>query len=256
MRFATIVERNVGRVCCRLDGDTAVAYGAPPWLSGKETGKTFALAEVALDAPLVPGKIICVGRNYAAHAKEMGNDVPKEPMIFLKPPSSIAGPGGTVILPRGATRVEHEGELAIVIGKTLKRASRSEVEAGIFGYTCALDVSARDWQKGDGQWWRAKGSDTFCPIGPHIETELDVAAASVICRVNGAVRQNGRAKDMIFDIPTFIAHVSQVMTLNPGDLFLSGSPEGVGPIVDGDVVEVEVSGLGVLRVNVAAEKAE
>jgi 2-keto-4-pentenoate hydratase/2-oxohepta-3-ene-1,7-dioic acid hydratase in catechol pathway len=256
MRFGTIVDRNLGKIFCRLDGDKAIAYGAPPWLGGKEQKDVFDLKDVALDAPLQPGKIICVGRNYAAHAKEMGNDVPKEPMIFLKPPSSVVGPGATVILPKGATRVEHEGELAIVIGSTVKKASRAQVEAGIFGYTCALDVSARDWQKGDGQWWRAKGSDTFCPIGPHIETQLDVAAASVICRVNGNVRQDGHAKDMIFDIPTFIAHVSQVMTLNPGDLFLSGSPEGVGPIVDGDAVEVEVTGIGILRVSVAAENAE
>jgi len=255
MRFGTVIDRNVGRVFCRFDGDTAIVYGAPPWLGGKETGKTFAMNDVVLAAPLRPGKIMCVGRNYAAHAKEMGNELPKEPMIFLKPPSSIAGPDDTVILPKGATRVEHEGELAIVIGTPLKKATREEASAAIFGYTCALDVSARDWQKGDGQWWRAKGSDTFCPIGPHIETQLDVAAASVICRVNGVTKQNGRTTDMIFDIPTFIAHVSQVMTLHPGDLFLSGSPEGVGPIVDGDAVEVEVTGLGVLSVKVSAEKA-
>ncbi len=252
MRFGTLVLP-VGKVFCRLDGDTAIEYSAPPWLGGQATGKVHAFAEAELACPVAPRKILCVGRNYAAHAKEMGNDVPKEPMIFLKPPSSLAGPGDKVILPSGATRVEHEGELAIVIGKPLKKASREEARAAIFGYTCALDVSARDWQKGDGQWWRAKGSDTFCPVGPFIETELDVAAASVICRVNGVVKQSGRTTNMIFDIPTFIAHVSQSMTLEPGDLFLSGSPEGVGPIVHGDSVEVEITGLGTLRVSVEQE---
>jgi len=255
MRIA-VLEKDGRRSWYALEGAKARRFAASPFEGGTIEDDVVAWTDAELRAPVRPSKIVCIGRNYAAHAKEMGNEVPKEPMIFLKPPSSIAGPGDTVILPRGATRVEHEGELAIVIGSTLKRASRAQVEAGIFGYTCALDVSGRDWQKGDGQWWRAKGSDTFCPVGPHIETELDVAAASVICRVNGQVRQNGRAKDMIFDIPTFIAHVSQVMTLNPGDLFLSGSPEGVGPIVDGDAVEVEVTGIGTLHVKVAAEKAE
>ncbi len=253
MRFGIIIDRNMGRLFCRFDGDKAIVYGAPPWLGGKETAKVHDFSEADLGCPVSPRKILCVGRNYAAHAKEMGNELPKEPMIFLKPSSSLVGPGDKVILPKGATRVEHEGELAIVIGKTLKKASRDEAQAAIFGYTCALDVSARDWQKGDGQWWRAKGSDTFCPVGPFIETELDVAAASVICRVNAVVKQNGRTTDMIFDIPTFIAHVSQSMTIDAGDLFLSGSPEGVGPIVSGDAVEVEVTDLGTLRVSVAEE---
>jgi 2-keto-4-pentenoate hydratase/2-oxohepta-3-ene-1,7-dioic acid hydratase in catechol pathway len=252
MRFGTLLLPT-GKVFCRLEGDKAIELGAPPWLSGKETGKVHAFSEASLTAPVAPSKILCVGRNYAAHAKEMGNELPKEPMIFLKPATSLAGPGDRVIIPRGATRVEHEGELAIVIGKKLKKASLDQAQAGILGYTCALDVSARDWQKADGQWWRAKGSDTFCPVGPVIDTALDVAAASVICRVNGAVKQNGRTTDMIFDIPTFISHISQSVTLEPGDLILSGSPEGVGPIAPGDTVEVEVTGLGTLRVTVAAE---
>jgi 2-keto-4-pentenoate hydratase/2-oxohepta-3-ene-1,7-dioic acid hydratase in catechol pathway len=253
MRFGVVMTR-MGKVFARLDGDKAIEYSAAPWLSGEETGIVHAFSPADLSAPVQPSKILCVGRNYAAHAKEMGNEVPKEPMLFLKPPSSIIGPGDSIELPPESTRVEHEAELAMVIGKTLKRASVEEARAAIFGFTCACDVSARDLQKGDGQWWRAKGSDTFCPVGPWIETDLDPKDLSVVCRVNGVTKQDGRTSNMIFDVATFIAFASKTMTIYPGDLFLSGSPEGVGPVVDGDEVTVDIQGIGALTVRVIAEK--
>ncbi len=198
-----------------------------------------------------PGKIVCVGRNYAAHAKELGNAVPERPLLFLKPPSAVIGDGDTIVLPPASARVEHEAEIAVVIGRRLSRADEAAARAAIGGITCANDVTARDLQKADGQWTRAKGFDTFCPVGPRVlpvdGATFDFAGLEVIGRVNGAVRQHGHTRDMAFGIPFLVAYISGIMTLEPGDLVLTGTPEGVGPLVAGDVVEVEVPGVGTLR---------
>jgi 2-keto-4-pentenoate hydratase/2-oxohepta-3-ene-1,7-dioic acid hydratase in catechol pathway len=202
-----------------------------------------------------PGKIVCVGRNYAEHAAELGNALPAEPLLFLKPPSSVIGHGDAVVLPPESERVEHEGEIAVVIGRRIKRVSEAEALAGIAGITCANDVTARDLQRRDGQWTRAKGFDTFCPLGPRVVplSELPpLDQLEVVCRVNGEVRQQGRARDMAFPIPFLLAYISRIMTLEPGDVILTGTPSGVGPLRPGDVVEVEIPGVGILRNPVVA----
>ncbi len=198
----------------------------------------------------VPGKIVCVGRNYVEHAKELGNAVPDHPLIFLKPPSAVIGDGEAIVLPAASRRVEHEGEIGVVIGSRLRGGDERAARASIAGVTCVNDVTARDLQNSDGQWTRAKGFDTFCPVGPRVlpvGPELDLAALEVACRVNGAERQRGRAAEMVFGIPALLAWIAGVMTLEPGDLVATGTPAGVGPLVAGDVVEVEMPGVGVLR---------
>jgi 2-keto-4-pentenoate hydratase/2-oxohepta-3-ene-1,7-dioic acid hydratase in catechol pathway len=194
-----------------------------------------------------PSKIVCVGRNYAEHARELGNEVPKAPLLFLKAPSALIGNGEAIVLPKQSARVEHEAEIGVVIGTQLRHASAGSAEAGIRGFVCLNDVTARDLQKTDGQWTRAKGFDTFCPVGPAVVEGLDWSALEVIGRVNGAVRQSGKAADMVFAIPLLLSYISGIMTLEPGDLVATGTPAGVGPLVAGDVVEVEISGVGVLR---------
>jgi 2-keto-4-pentenoate hydratase/2-oxohepta-3-ene-1,7-dioic acid hydratase in catechol pathway len=209
------------------------------------SGQRWALGDVRLLSPILPSKVVCVGRNYAAHAAELANDVPTEPLLFLKPSTSIIGPGDAIRLPAQSKRVEHEAELAVVIGITgARRVDRADALRTVFGYTCANDVTARDLQRQDVQFTRAKGFDSFCPIGPWIDTELDPSDVEVRCQVGDEVRQQGRTKDMIFDIPTLISYVSHVMTLLPGDVILTGTPAGVGPIVDGDTVTVAVEGIG------------
>jgi 2-keto-4-pentenoate hydratase/2-oxohepta-3-ene-1,7-dioic acid hydratase in catechol pathway len=203
-----------------------------------------------------PGKIVCVGRNYLEHARELGNAVPERPLLFLKPPSALIGDGETIVLPRASAQVEHEGEIGIVIGRALRRADVRAARAAIAGITCVNDVTARDLQKSDGQWTRAKGFDTFCPAGPVIwrpPADFDPATLEVTCRVNGATRQHGRAAEMAFGIPYLLSYISGVMTLEPGDLIATGTPAGVGPLRAGDVVEVEIPGVGVLRNIVALE---
>lgn len=204
---------------------------------------------------IAPSKIVCVGRNYAAHAREMGNEVPSHPLLFLKPPSALIGPGDPIIIPPESGRVEHEAEIGVVIGRRLRRASRQQAEEAIGGFTCVNDVTARDLQKTDGQWGRAKGFDSFCPAGPAVVKGLDWRRLEVIGRVNGEERQRGRTSEMHFDIPTLLAFISNAMTLEPGDLVLTGTPAGVGPLRPGDEVEVEVPGVGVLRNPVQAEAA-
>jgi 2-keto-4-pentenoate hydratase/2-oxohepta-3-ene-1,7-dioic acid hydratase in catechol pathway len=193
-----------------------------------------------------PSKIVCVGRNYVDHAKELGNPVPKTPLIFLKAPSAMIGPGEAIVLPPESAQVEYEAEIGVVVGKTLRRAGPSEAEAGIGGFVCLNDVTARDLQKTDGQWTRAKGFDTFCPVGPRVAEGLAWRELEVIGRVNGVERQRGRAADMVFSIPALLSYISGVMTLLPGDLVATGTPAGVGPLSPGDLVEVEVPGVGVL----------
>ena len=199
-----------------------------------------------------PGKIVGVGRNYPAHAAELGNPVPTEPLIFLKPPSSLIGPSEPIVLPAASSRVEHEGESGVVVGARLRGASEAEARAAIAGVTCANDVTARDLQRRDGPWARAKGFDGFCPAGPAVVAVEDLESLVVRCRVNGEPRQEGRSGEMTFSIPFLLSWISHVMTLEPGDLILTGTPHGVGPLAAGDVVEVEIEGLGVLRNPVVA----
>jgi 2-keto-4-pentenoate hydratase/2-oxohepta-3-ene-1,7-dioic acid hydratase in catechol pathway len=198
---------------------------------------------------LRPTKIVCVGRNYAEHAKELGNVVPDRPLLFLKPPSALVAPGAPIVLPAESMRVEHEGEIGIVIGRRIAAVSEHEALAAVAGIVCVNDVTARDLQKLDAQWTRAKGFDTFCPAGPE-PVPLDALGSwrelAVSCRVNGVERQRGQANDMVFGIPFLIAYISRIMTLEPGDLIATGSPPGVGPLEPGDQVDVEIPGVGVL----------
>jgi len=200
---------------------------------------------------VAPSKIVCVGRNYAEHAKELGNEAPTEPILFLKPPSAVLAPGGTIVRPPQSQRVDFEGELAIVISRRARGVPRAQWRDYILGFTCANDVTARDLQKKDVQFTRGKSFDTFCPIGPEIETDLDPSALSLVTRVNGEVKQNGNTRDMIFKPDFLIEFITAVMTLCPGDVILTGTPSGVGPLNAGDDVEVEIEGIGTLRNHVA-----
>ncbi len=233
-RYGWILEDKVGEIEGDLFGEYRRLKAETP------------LDSVKLLAPALPSKIICVGRNYADHAKELGNDIPKVPLLFFKPPSSIINPGETILLPPQSQQVEHEAELVAVIGKRGRNITAEEARSYILGYTVGNDVTARDLQKTDGQWARAKGFDTFCPFGPIIDTDFDPADALVTCRVSDQPRQMGSTRDMLFSVPTLIAYISSIMTLEPGDLIFTGTPAGVSPLVDGDEVVVEVEGLGVL----------
>ena len=199
-----------------------------------------------------PGKIVCVGRNYLGHAKELGNEVPKEPLLFLKPPSSVIGMNDAIVLPAQSTQVEYEGEIGIIIGRKIFHASESDARAAIGGIVAVNDVTARDLQKTDGQWTRAKGFDTFCPVGPVGTPPQDLETLTVVTRVNGAERQRGAASDMAFRIPVLLAYITTIMTLEPGDLVATGTPAGVGRLSPGDVVEVEIPGLSRISNTVAA----
>jgi len=211
------------------------------------TGERVPLGDVALLAPVIPrSKIIAVGRNYRAHAEELGNEVPAEPMLFFKPNTSVIGPGDTIVRPPQSQFTSFEGELAVVIGSIAKNVAAERASEVIFGYTIANDITARDLQKTDGQWARAKGFDTFCPLGPVIDTDLDLESGTIEVSVDGERRQHGRLADMVHSIPAIVAYASSVFTLLPGDVILTGTPAGVGPLADGDTVEVTVSGLGTL----------
>jgi len=211
------------------------------------------LADVRLLPPAQPGKIICIGRNYVEHAREHNVEVPEVPILFLKPPSAVIASGDTIILPRLSMQVEHEGELVVVIGKRGRYITADEARAHILGYTIGNDVTARDLQRVDNQWIRSKGFDTFCPFGPWIDTEFDPSDAILTCRVNGQMRQMASTRDLVFPVNILIAYISSVMTLEPGDLIFTGTPAGVGPLTAGDVVEVEIEGLGSLSNPVEAE---
>jgi 2-keto-4-pentenoate hydratase/2-oxohepta-3-ene-1,7-dioic acid hydratase in catechol pathway len=212
------------------------------------TGERYPLAEVRVVAPMLPSKIIGIGRNYAEHAREMGNDVPEEPLVFLKPSTTVIGPGEAIAYPEKLSqRVDFEGELAVVIGRLCREVPVERARDVIFGYTCANDVTARDLQKKDVQFTRAKGFDTFCPLGPWIETDLDPSDLALTTTVNGELKQSARTSQLLHDIPTLIAHVSAVMTLLPGDVILTGTPAGVGPLAVGDEVGVGIEGIGTLR---------
>lgn len=247
MRIYRIERDGVASYARATDSDELELLSDAPWAGGSVTGERVSRKGAALLAPVTPSKIVCVGRNYAAHAKELGNDVPSEPLLFLKPPTSLLGHDGVIVSPPSSERVEHEAEIGVVIGTRLRAVSEAEALRGIFGITCINDVTARDLQRKDVQFTRAKSFDTFCPVGPWIETEAKLDALTVTGRVNGAVRQSGTVDQMVFSIARLISFISHVMTLEPGDLIATGTPEGVGPIVEGDVVEIEVSGVGVLR---------
>lgn len=204
------------------------------------------LGQAQLLAPVIPTKIVCVGINYRAHATEMGHDLPSEPVIFLKPPTCINGPQGEIRIPEGAGRVDFEGELAAVIGRRTHRVSPGEAISHILGFICANDVTARDIQKRDGQWTRAKGFDTFCPVGPWVETDVDPLDLKIETYLNGELKQSSRTSDMIFNVYELVSFISGVMTLLPGDIVLTGTPAGVGPMRPGDVVEVRIEGIGSL----------
>ena len=219
---------------------------------GRSTSWSFSfepgpLSEASLLPPVTPSKIVCVGRNYRDHVKEMGSELPSEPLLFLKPPSSLLAPGGIVRMPAASARVDYEGELALVIGRRVRNLKPQDWRSAIRGFTLANDVTARDLQAKDDQWTRAKGFDTFCPVGPIVSDELDPAAGLTLeTRVNGELRQRGSTLDFLFPIPALLAHITSVMTLEPGDLILTGTPSGVGPLKAGDLVEVSIPGLGVL----------
>jgi 2-keto-4-pentenoate hydratase/2-oxohepta-3-ene-1,7-dioic acid hydratase in catechol pathway len=204
------------------------------------------VSEVALLAPVVPSKVVCVGRNYAAHAEEHDAEVPESPLIFLKPPSTVIGTGEAILLPPQSNRVEHEAELAVVIGKRCRWLQPEESLEYVFGYTVANDVTARDLQRRDGQWTRGKGFDTFCPVGPWIDTAFDPSNTLISCNVNDELRQMATTRDMVFSISQLLVYVTSVMTLEPGDLLLTGTPSGVGPLLPGDTVSIIIEGLGEL----------
>lgn len=246
MRFYRI-EHHGGARFGREDADQLLLLSAAPWAAGEPTGERVELATAKLLTPVAPSKIVCVGRNYRAHAQELGNQVPTEPLLFLKPNSALLAPGGTIALPSASQRVEHEAEIGVVIGRSLKQVSPQQALSGVFGITPVNDVTARDIQKREVQFTRAKGFDTFCPVGPAIVSELDLQRLEVIGRVNGEQRQRGQATQMVFDIATLLSFISHIMTLEPGDLVSTGTPDGVGPLLKGDTVEVEIPGVGVLK---------
>lgn len=233
-----------------LDEPTGAFSGAiegSPYEGFRRMEADTPLESIRLLSPTLPGKIIGVGMNYAAHAREHGTEVPEIPLIFLKPPSAVIGPDEPIVLPPQSQQVEHEAELVAVIGKRGRWLSPDESLDYILGYTVGNDVTARDLQRKDGQWTRSKGFDTFCPIGPWIETDFDPADSLITCHVNGVMRQMSSTRDMIFNVRQLIAYISSVMTLEPGDLVMTGTPAGVGPLQDGDLVEVTIEGLGTLH---------
>jgi 2-keto-4-pentenoate hydratase/2-oxohepta-3-ene-1,7-dioic acid hydratase in catechol pathway len=237
-----------------LDDGVVLAAHGTPFVDLESTSDVAGpLAEVSLLAPVTPRTVLCVGRNYRSHAEEFGNKVPDEPLLFLKPPAAVVGPGADVVYPALSKRVDPEAELVLVIGRTARNVAAADAWAVIGGYTCGNDVTARDIQKSDGQWTRGKGFDTFCPIGPWVETDYDPADVSVSCTVDGERRQDGRTKDLIFPIPYLIEYITRFTTLHPGDVILSGTPEGVRPVEPGNTITVEVEGLGALTNRVVAE---
>jgi 2-keto-4-pentenoate hydratase/2-oxohepta-3-ene-1,7-dioic acid hydratase in catechol pathway len=230
------------------DDDLVVLAGDPMFAGFEPTGERVPIADTALLAPVIPrSKVVCVGKNYADHAAEMGGEAPAEPLLFLKPNTAVIGTGDVIVRPPQSQNTHFEGELAAVIGRIAKNVPAERALDYVFGYTVANDVTARDLQRSDGQWARAKGFDTFCPLGPVIETEFDAASATVTTRLNGEVKQEAPLTDMIHSVADIIAYASAAFTLLPGDVILTGTPAGVGPFDAGDTIEVEISGIGVLR---------
>ncbi|MFI1913232.1 fumarylacetoacetate hydrolase family protein [Nocardia sp. NPDC020380] len=257
MRLGRVASPDgVAFVSVEGDGDQAVVreiaehpFGTPTF-----TGRSWPLADVRLLAPILASKVVCIGKNYAAHAAEMGGPAPADPVIFMKPSTSIIGPNASIVLPPSSSQVDYEGELAVVIGRPCKDVPAARAADVILGYTVANDVTARDQQKYDGQWTRAKGYDTFCPLGPWIETALDPSDLEIVTELDGEVKQRSRTSLLLHDIPKLIEWVSTVMTLLPGDVILTGTPEGVGPVKEGQTVSVTVEGIGTLTNPVAAKR--
>jgi 2-keto-4-pentenoate hydratase/2-oxohepta-3-ene-1,7-dioic acid hydratase in catechol pathway len=248
--------RHQGEVGFGIMEDETVAAIAPhPFGAFEYTGERFPVEQARLLAPVLPSKVVAVGRNYADHAREMGGEVPADPVVFLKPSTSVVGPDDAIVRPGWAGRVDYEGELAVVIGRLVRRLDQGNAIQAVLGFSCANDVTARDLQKVDGQWARAKGFDTFCPLGPWIETDLDSSDLAVRTLVNGQPRQQARTSQLEHGVASLLAFVSRVMTLLPGDVLLTGTPAGVGPLEPGDRVEVEVEGIGVLANEVVDEDA-
>lgn len=240
-RFGWLLDDAVGAI----EGD--------PFGEFRRLEATQDLKSVRLLAPVLPGKILCVGRNYVAHAREHGAEIPDVPLLFLKPPSAVIGPGDKIVLPPQSEQVEHEAELVVVIGRRGRWISPEAAAEHVLGYTVGNDVTARDLQRRDAQWTRSKGFDTFCPIGPWVQTDFDPADALITCHVNGEMRQMASSRDMVFGVRQLIAYASSIMTLEPGDLIFTGTPAGVGPLLPGDVVKVSVEGLGELENSVVPE---
>jgi len=255
MRYARINHKGAAVWAAVNGSDVQILDGDPLHGDARPTGEVAPLAEEALLIPVNPSKIFCLGRNYAEHVAEMGYQTPTTPSIFLKPPTALIGPGADVVLPRTdlSDEVEHEAELAVIIGRVTRNVSEADALDYVFGYTCADDVSARDLQRLDPNNTRGKGFDTFLPVGPWIETELDLSSPQTVrTRVNGELRQDGHTGQMIHSVPFIISFISQFSTLLPGDLLITGSPGGSGRIAPGDAVEIEVGGVGVLRHGVVA----
>ena len=254
-RFSFGDEIRFGVVATGEDGEDVVApiVGDPLYVPIQPAGSPIPLADVRLLAPVIPrSKVVGIGRNYAEHAAELGNDVPANPMLFLKPNTAVIGPGEPIVYPTFSENVHHEAELAVVIGRVCKDVPAERVPEVVFGYTCSNDITARDIQKTDGQWARAKGFDSSCPLGPWIETELDPGDLAIACSVNGEPRQDGRTSQMVRDVVELVVYVSSAFTLLPGDVILTGTPAGVGPVVPGDTVSVTIEGIGTLTNRVVA----
>jgi 2-keto-4-pentenoate hydratase/2-oxohepta-3-ene-1,7-dioic acid hydratase in catechol pathway len=240
-----------------LEGDQVTKLGAAAWAGGNPTDETWRLDEITLRAPVEPSKIVCIGLNYHAHvtASFSADKAPEYPLVFLKPPSAIIGPDNAIVHPPESDRVDYEAELGVVIGRAARHVSVEQATSHIFGFTCANDVTARDLQKQDGQWSRAKGFDTFCPVGPWIVPELDFSDILIEAVHNERVTQSGRTSQMIFKVPYLVSYISCIMTLNPGDLICTGTPSGIQPMKPGDTIEVRIEGIGSLRNHMAAAEA-
>jgi 2-keto-4-pentenoate hydratase/2-oxohepta-3-ene-1,7-dioic acid hydratase in catechol pathway len=246
MRFARFaIGSTIGYGIVEDDGRLR-AITTTPFLPWEPTDEVFDASQVRMLAPVLPSKVCAIGLNYRAHAEEQGKPLPEEPLLFLKPSTSVIGPGDTIVMPPQSQRVDHEAELAVVIGRATRGVRAAEALEHVLGYTCANDVTARDLQSKDVQFTRAKGFDTFCPLGPHVVTDLDGDKLDIVCRVNGEVRQSSTTSDMVFKVAELVEHVSSVMTLLPGDVILTGTPAGISPLADGDNVEIELEGIGVL----------
>jgi 2-keto-4-pentenoate hydratase/2-oxohepta-3-ene-1,7-dioic acid hydratase in catechol pathway len=239
-----------------LEGETIAAITPHPFAPFEYSGERLAPDDVRLLAPVLPTKVVAVGKNYADHAEEMGDEVPDEPIIFLKPSTAVVGPDDPIIYPAGVDRVDYEGELAVIVGKVARRLDEDDALQVVLGFTCANDVTARNLQASDGQWTRAKGFDTFCPLGPWIETDLDSSDLAVRTLVNDEQRQSSRTSMLVNSVARLLVFISGVMTLLPGDVILTGTPAGIGPLAPGDRVEVEVEGVGVLTNRVVAEPVD
>jgi len=255
MRLARVAHQD-GMSFVSLEGKgdaiSALEIAEHPFGTPTFTGRKWPIANVRLLSPILPGKVVCVGKNYAEHAKEMGGTTPADPVIFLKPSTSVIGEGNAIRLPSNSSRVDYEGELAVVIGRPCKNVRAEDVKSVILGYTVANDVTARDHQQADGQWTRAKGHDTFCPLGPWIETELDPSDLGIRTELDGEVKQNSRTSELRHGVGELIAWITKVMTLLPGDVVLTGTPAGVGPMREGQLVSVTIEGIGTLTNPVAS----